>query len=196
MKSISLIFFFVSSVQAQDSLAFTLLEMQNNLDYLKAKTQVSKNLKTCSILNDSLIKINFQLKNELKLEKEKLNGLQSIIEKNNFVEIYFESNSFELSAQSIAILDHFISLHPEFKHIVLEGHADEQGNTSSNLKLSKERVEAAHTALLKTQKFGDKTFETNQFGSSQPKCINKANENCDFLNRRVTLRLVPDEKNP
>ncbi len=65
-------------------------------------------------------------------------------------DIYFPFNSFDLSAESKAVLDQLIVFLVENPSINIEiqGHTDNIGNDASNLKLSENRSKSVYTYLI------------------------------------------------
>ncbi len=74
--------------------------------------------------------------------------------------------------------------------IQLEGHTDNQGNATANLKLSQQRVDAVKKYLVE-KRIGKNRIHTKAFGGTQP-LSNENTEAASALNRRVEMRVLKD----
>jgi len=92
-------------------------------------------------------------------------------------DIYFAFNSYELTAESEAVLDQLIEFLNENPNIFIEiqGHTDDIGNDAANLKLSGERAKSVYDYLIR--KDIPQTRLTFQgFGESMPVASNETEE--------------------
>lgn len=92
-------------------------------------------------------------------------------------DIYFPFNSFDLSAESKAVLDQlivFLVENPSI-HIEIQGHTDNIGDDASNLKLSENRSRSVYTYLI--EKGVDETRLTYKgHGETMPVASNESEE--------------------
>lgn len=101
--------------------------------------------------------------------------------------VFFDFDSYNLQATSAAEIKEiarFMKQNPTVK-IELQGHTDNQGSESYNLKLSQERAEAVRSALIKLGVSASRMVSKG-FGASKPVADNKSEEG-RALNRRTTL---------
>ena len=102
-------------------------------------------------------------------------------------DIVFASNSFELSATAIFILDNFISYlkeNPSIKFKIV-GHTDNIGNDSENMKLSANRAEAVKKYLISKEIKSDR-IKAEGKGETKPKVPNNSEVNKQ-INRRTEI---------
>ncbi len=88
-------------------------------------------------------------------------------------DIYFGSNSFELNAESQAILDGFIEFlneNPRIK-IAIHGHTDNVGNDDANMSLSQSRSQSVYTYLTE-HGIAATRMSYKGFGETQPVASN------------------------
>ncbi len=64
-------------------------------------------------------------------------------------DIYFDTDSFNLSPSSVLVIDGFIEFLQENKgiHVSIEGHTDDVGDAGYNQRLSESRAHAVHAYL-------------------------------------------------
>ena len=133
------------------------------------------------------------MKKEIKLAPIKAN--ESIVLNN----VFFEFNSYELTADSKTELNKLFSLlsnNPSIK-VEIQGHTDSKGNNSLNLKLSQNRAESVRKYLIKK---GIKGARIKAVGYGETKPIAK-NTNADgsdneegrALNRRIELKILSEK---
>jgi OmpA-OmpF porin, OOP family len=110
---------------------------------------------------------------------------QSLIIEN----IFFENGKAELLPNSFASLDNlFITLKKSnFKNIEIQGHTDNTGTESQNLKLSEERAIAVYNYLV-AHGISKGKLNYKGFGHSQPLAPNTSIENKQ-KNRRVEIKI-------
>lgn len=133
------------------------------------------------------------MKKEIKLAPIKAN--ESIVLNN----VFFEFNSYELTADSKTELNKLFSLlsnNPSIK-VEIQGHTDSKGNNSLNMKLSQNRAESVRKYLVKK---GIKASRVVAVGYGETKPIAK-NTNADgsdneegrALNRRIELKILSEK---
>lgn len=112
--------------------------------------------------------------------------------------LYYPTNQWELSTTNASFLDTYVI--DKFKiettsklMVYLEGHTDAVGTETSNLELSKKRVQAVADYLA------SKGITTNQmqisyFGETKPEtrkvAVSKQSKDIEYANRRVTITIV------
>jgi outer membrane protein OmpA-like peptidoglycan-associated protein len=93
------------------------------------------------------------------------------------------------SYQELDQLVAFLKINSKIE-IQLEGHTDNQGNSSLNFKLSQDRVDAVKKYLVK-EGVNKSRIQTKAFGGTQP--ISTENtEHARSLNRRVEMRILKE----
>ncbi len=104
--------------------------------------------------------------------------------------VFFDVNSFHLRKESFAELDNVVKLLKDNSNISvsINGHTDNTGNSTDNLKLSVERAKAVVQYLI------DNNIEKNRlvykgFGASQPKAENST-EDGRARNRRTEMKII------
>lgn len=100
--------------------------------------------------------------------------------------VFFDTGQTTIKPESHPLLDEVADVmkaHPEVKHVVVEGHTDDQGGTDFNLQLSQGRAEAVRTYLMGKGVAGDR-LEAKGYGESRPIADNKTAEGRE-ANRRV-----------
>jgi outer membrane protein OmpA-like peptidoglycan-associated protein len=104
--------------------------------------------------------------------------------------VYFDPNKFDILQASFGELDALANTMKSNPTMViqLEGHTDTQGDPKSQMKLSKNRVEAVKKYLILRNISGSR-IKTVAFGGTQP--MSKANNpEAHRLNRRVEMRVL------
>jgi OOP family OmpA-OmpF porin len=104
--------------------------------------------------------------------------------------VVFETNSAELRAESIPVLDDAISTlkrYPELR-IEVAGHTDSRGSDAYNLQLSARRAESVLKYL--TDGGVSNSLSSRGYGERQPVASNNTDEGRQ-QNRRVVLRVLP-----
>lgn len=107
--------------------------------------------------------------------------------------VNFEPKSFELTAESKAILDEAvitISTSPELQ-IEVQAHTDYKGSGELNLKLSEKRALSVKSYLV-SQGVNENQLVAKGYGESQPIADNKTEEG-RAKNRRVELKIIKDD---
>jgi outer membrane protein OmpA-like peptidoglycan-associated protein len=103
--------------------------------------------------------------------------------------IQFQNGSAKLLKSSHAAMDELVRVlndHP-FMEIQINGHTDNEGNESANIKLSKKRAKAVFDYLQSEGIISPMTYKG--FGSSKPIAPNDTEEN-RAKNRRVELLII------
>lgn len=102
-------------------------------------------------------------------------------------QVYFASNSYELSQESLVTLFEIANLLKESPSytMVLTGHTDNVGNVSANQKLSAQRVGAVKNYLLQLG-LNNEWISADFFGANQPAVTNSSEEGKKH-NRRVEV---------
>lgn len=108
--------------------------------------------------------------------------------------VQFYTNSANLlpySINSVQQLADYLNLHKQV-HAVIEGHTDNVGDPSANLKLSQDRAETVRQLLIS---FGVEPgrVEARGYGKNRPRADNNTIEG-RALNRRVEVRLTNTEQ--
>lgn len=105
-------------------------------------------------------------------------------------EIYYETNSAEIAAESKLILDEFaeyLNEHPSMK-IAIYGHTDDVGNDESNLALSTDRAFSV-MAYLQEKGVDKMNLSHKGFGETKPITLNTTTEG-RALNRRTEFVIL------
>jgi len=108
--------------------------------------------------------------------------------------IRFRTNSSELDADSVNILDQVADALQQVPSatVEIEGHTDSTGNNERNIVLSGERADRVRSFLINRGIGGDR-LTTRGYGSSQPIASNDTVTG-RALNRRIELVLTNGEK--
>ncbi len=105
--------------------------------------------------------------------------------------VHFFVNSAVIRKVSYPLLQRLAKLvteHPEYKHISVEGHADERGAEAFNRKLSEDRARSVLEFMVK-QGVAVERLSSQGFGASRP-LVDKKNEYSWLLNRRVEFTVT------
>lgn len=117
----------------------------------------------------------------------------SKILKDAFNNLSFEFNSYKINSSSFPFLDELASImiaQPDWK-LELSGHTDNVGSESTNLQISKARVEEVKKYLISKGVIPEK-ISVFAFGESKPIASNNTQEGRD-KNRRVEIKIIkPD----
>jgi outer membrane protein OmpA-like peptidoglycan-associated protein len=103
----------------------------------------------------------------------------------NDLDIFFEFNEFELSAENIAHLNKFTQLlmqHPSLK-VEIQGHTDARGTNNKNIALGEKRAKVVYDYLISNGIHKDQ-LSFIAYGEESPFCKDR-NENCWNQNNRV-----------
>lgn len=109
--------------------------------------------------------------------------------------VHFYVNSFVIRKVSHPLLTRLAKLladHPEYTHISVEGHADENGPDDFNQRLSEDRARAVMEFLIK-QGIAKDRLSSLGFGSTRP-LVDKKSEYALLLNRRVEFTVTRERK--
>jgi len=110
--------------------------------------------------------------------------------------IEFDVNSAKIRKYSIPLVQELgkalVSLKPNGKTLLINGHTDSDGSKKYNLKLSKKRAESVKAYLMKHYNLQGLAIQTKGYGESTPIAPNKGKENKQ-KNRRVEVKLKPSE---
>lgn len=116
---------------------------------------------------------------------------QEIIEKVNYAarKILFKNAVADLQTQSLSVLDEVVKVLNENKHLSLtiEGHTNNDGNASANMKLSKARAERVKAYLI-SKGIEAKRLTAIGYGPTRPLTKGRTPEE-KAQNRRVELKL-------
>jgi outer membrane protein OmpA-like peptidoglycan-associated protein len=107
--------------------------------------------------------------------------------------VFFKLNKAIIEARSFPLLDNVASIlkgHPELKAVRIEGHTDNQGDDTSNLKLSQARAEAVRDYLVKKGVEAGRLTPLG-YGEAKPIAPNDTKEG-RAKNRRVEFNLGAD----
>ena len=109
--------------------------------------------------------------------------------------VHFYVNSFVIRKVSHPLLSRLAKLvgdHPEYSHISVEGHADENGPDDFNQKLSEDRARAVMDFLIKNG-IAKERLSSVGYGSTRP-LVDKKSEYALLLNRRVEFTVTRELK--
>lgn len=103
--------------------------------------------------------------------------------------IYFESDRWELSAESKKTLDQLYDSIVSYKtfHIFIRGNTDNTGDSLYNIKLSQQRVQACRNYFV-DKGISDSAFTISFLGENKPKASNETEEG-KHENRRVDISI-------
>ena len=130
------------------------------------------------------------LRNDIRIKEPDINALFAQID---LAAIRFRTNSAELNADSIAILEQVSEalLQVPSAKIAVEGHTDSTGNNERNQELSAERANTVRSFLI-NRGIGSDRLTSRGFGSSQPIASNDTVTG-RALNRRIEFQLSNGE---
>jgi outer membrane protein OmpA-like peptidoglycan-associated protein len=106
--------------------------------------------------------------------------------------IYFATGKADIQKRSFELLDQVISIlkaHPEIR-LAIEGHTDDQGDDTSNLKLSQARAESVQAYFVRAG-VDMKRLKANGYGETRPVADNASAKGRE-QNRRVEF-LIPND---
>jgi len=109
--------------------------------------------------------------------------------------VHFRTNSHIIMVQSYPLLERLSKLvkeHPEYKHIDIEGHADERGPEWFNQKLSENRARSVLEFMVSHGVEKDR-LSSKGFGTTVP-LVEKSSEHAWLMNRRVEFRVTREMK--
>jgi outer membrane protein OmpA-like peptidoglycan-associated protein len=109
--------------------------------------------------------------------------------------ILFETNGFDIKAESNSLLDAIATLlieHPELLKIEVGGHTDDRGNDAYNLELSQKRVDSVVAALVKRGVPANRLVAKG-YGETVPVGDNKTTAGRE-ANRRVEFNILEREQ--
>ncbi|MBI4745996.1 MAG: OmpA family protein [Deltaproteobacteria bacterium] len=100
-------------------------------------------------------------------------------------DIHFDFDMYEIRGNDKEILSALAELLLKKKdaNLLLEGHADDRGNSAYNLALGERRAQSAREYLV-TLGVGAARISTTSYGQEKPVC-SEPNEDCWWKNRRV-----------
>ena len=104
--------------------------------------------------------------------------------------INFATNSYQLTEQSVNVISEFITFlkeNPKVK-VAIQGHTDNVGDQTTNLKLSQDRAKSVYEFLV-FEDIEQSRLSYKGFGSSQPITSN-SNESGRLKNRRTEFKIV------
>lgn len=105
--------------------------------------------------------------------------------------VYFEFNSYRLSAESIEQLVNVSSFLMEYRQlrVLLEGHCDERGSSEYNMGLGENRAKAVSEYLL-NYGLSAVRIEVTSWGKERPVRTGCEDEACHGMNRRVEFKVL------
>lgn len=108
--------------------------------------------------------------------------------------VYFETNKYDITANSKLALDKLQKIFAEYKNtnILIEGHTDNVGSDTYNMKLSERRANNAGNYLMNAG-ISNSRLNIKWYGENQPKVENNSDEN-RTLNRRVQFVITANEE--
>jgi len=112
---------------------------------------------------------------------------------NSDVEVYFQSDKFNLSETAVIQLDSLLATqHKDSLSYEIHAHTDAIGSEEYNITLSKNRARSIKTFLLE-RGVSNSLVTTNHFGESLPQSTNDSDIGRQ-LNRRATVRVYQKRK--
>ncbi len=109
--------------------------------------------------------------------------------------VYFDTNKYNINADSRATLDKLASVLIEFPDtdVLVIGHTDSAGSEEYNMTLSQNRAQSVTNYFTGPKGLSSGRFTTNWFGETSPIATNDTAEG-RAQNRRVNIVIVPNEK--
>lgn len=109
--------------------------------------------------------------------------------------VYFDTNKYNINADSKATLDKLTAVLIEFPdtNVLVVGHTDSVGSEEYNMTLSKNRAQSVTNYFTGPKGLSPGRFNTNWFGETSPIATNETAEG-RAQNRRVNIVIVPSEK--
>ncbi len=106
-----------------------------------------------------------------------------------FEDIHFDFDMYEIKGNDKEILSDLADwlLKNKDANLVLEGHADDRGNSAYNLALGERRAQSAKEYLV-TLGVSAARVSTTSYGQEKPVC-SEPNEDCWWKNRRVHFNI-------
>lgn len=104
--------------------------------------------------------------------------------------IYFDTGKATIRSKSFPILDEAVAVMQEFPHLtlIIEGHTDDRGSDSKNMKLSQDRADSVKSYFIMKGIAADR-FTAVGYGETKPVATNKTNAGRQE-NRRIEFRIV------
>ena len=127
-----------------------------------------------------------------------LEGIEVTFDENNpdgsKAGVYFETNKYDITANSRLALDKLQKIFSEYKNtnILIEGHTDNVGSDTYNMRLSERRANNAGNYLMNAGISSNRLL-IRWYGENQPKVDNSSDEN-RTLNRRVQFVITANEE--
>jgi len=173
-------------------------DMEENIG--KVWKEIETNQKEVANLKDTVEKHKEEVKKELTAAQEAVSRAQGKIIKGKLLyevtlsdeSLFFDYKASELSKEATAALDMFAKdLIKENKDVYIEiqGHTDDIGNDSYNLKLGQARADAVKTYLYTKHKIPLQRMSVFSYGESKPVVANK-DKASRSKNRRVVLMVM------
>lgn len=152
------------------------------------KEEVGKESETISIKKDEVMERPFEGV-AMKKEPEK-----EVVKKEEFFDIYFDFDKYNIRDDAIPILDNLASfLKKDMRRgILIEGHCDERGTNQYNLALGQRRADAVKQYLMMSG-INSERIDTITYGEERPLCREQTEE-CYSKNRRAHFVLFEVEK--
>ena len=105
--------------------------------------------------------------------------------------LIFAQGKYEIETSSYDELEKLVKIMKEYPkmRILLEGHTDNQGDFTLNVKLAKDRVDEVKSYLIKKGKISSSRIETKSWGPIKPISSNSTPETRK-KNRRVEFTIL------